>query len=474
MLRGIGVLSIAQAVAMGCAVLTAALLARAIGPEGYGIIGFGVAVISFFGIAVTLGTDTLGSREIARTPSRGGVVLGTILSFRFLLLILFGAVFVGVCFGLDRTPIQRTVLMIQGIGILVTVLTLDFLFQGLNKLSFIAARQIIASLLVLAGVFLFVHQPGDVVAAAWVFVAAGLVSVLAVFPAAVRLSGGMVFDRSKENWRRLLYPAMPLALTGAMNTVLFNTDTVMLGLMVDAHDVGLYSAAFRVLMVALVPAGIIQTVFHPRLSAVFGNSDAMRHTLSGFFVVLLFAGFPITVAGMCLAEPTIRLLFGSDFLEAAPVLTILMGAGMLAYVRMISGPALLAWDAEKLHLKVTLIGATANVALNLVLIPMYGVVGAAVASLISQAGIALGFWLVLRSKVDGVSLMPAFRLLAGAVIAGAAGWAVLRYFPLATLEDEIGAGTLLFQGAVTISVVFLLACRILRVRWFAALKDGRY
>jgi len=473
-LRGISLLGSAQAVAMACGVVTAALLGRAIGPEGYGVIGFGVALVAFFNLAVTLGTDTLGSRNIAREPAQAASILGTILSLRLVLLIVLGVVFVLISYLLDRTPVQRTVLLIQGGGILVTAMTLDFLFQGLHRLSFMAVRQIMASVLTLIGVFLLVRQPQDVVLAAMVFVSAGLVSVLAVFPAAVRQTGGFHFNFSFDAWRATLAPALPLALTGAMNTILFNTDTVMLGLMVPAHDVGLYTAAFRLLMVALVPAGIVHAVFHARLSAAYGDLESMRLTAHGFCVVLLFAGLPVTVAGMVLAAPTIRLLFGEAFTDSVPIMTILMGACSLAYIGMMSGATLLAWNGEKVHLKVNVAAAVVNVAINFALIPRFGPMGAAVASLVSQAGMMIGFWLCLRTKIDGLSLMPVLRLLVASVSAGAVGWVAVRYFPLGSLDTALDAGILVIQGAVTISLVFLALCRVLQIHWLAAVRDDRY
>ncbi len=473
-LQGIGVLGFAQVVAMACGVVTAALLGRAIGPEGYGVIGFGIALVAFFNLAVTLGTDTLGSRNIARAPAQVGSILGTILSLRMVLMIVLGGIYILICFTLDRTTQQRSVLLVQGGGILVTAMTLDFLFQGLHRLSFMAVRQILASILTLVGVFLLVHQPQDVIVAAAVFISAGFVSVLAVFPAAVRMSGGFQLNFSFRAWRSALAPALPLALTGAMNTVLFNTDAVMLGLMVPPHAVGLYTAAFRVLMVALVPAGIVYAVFHTRLSAAHGDPEAMRQTAYRFIIVLLFAGLPVTVAGMVLAAPTISLLFGSAFLDAVPIMTVLMAACSLAYIGMMSGATLLAWNGEKAHLKVNVVAAAANVAINFALIPRFGSIGAAIASLVSQAGMMVGFWLLLRTKVDGLSLEPVLRLLLAVAVAGAAGWAMVTAIPLGSLDDEIGAGIMILQGAATISVVFLLACRVLQIRWLAALRDGRY
>lgn len=472
-LRGIGVLGAGQAVGMACSMMTAALLGRAIGPEGYGILGFGTALLAFFCIVATLGTDTLGSREIARAPDRSGDILGNILAFRSVLLLVLCPAFVALCFWLDRTPLQREVLLIQGAGIVVTALTLDFLFQGLHRMTLIAGRQIVASVLTVVGVFVFIHRPEDVPVAAMVTVAAGGISALVVLPAVWRAVGGFRLTYSVRAWRRSLAPALPLALTGAMITVLYNTDAVMLGLMVPAHEVGLYAASFRILMVAMVPAGIILAIYHPRLSEAFGDPVAMRKVAGDYFIASTFVGPPVTVAGMCLAEPSIRFLFGPSFLDGAPILVVLMVSGFLAYMQMLVGPPLLAWNAEKVHLKVNLAGAAANILLNLLLIPRYGPLGAACASVMTQAGIVTGFWFFLRAKVDGLAFGPVLRLLICVAIAGAAGFAFVRLYPLGDVGEAAGALILLGQGGVTIAAVYLLACRLLGVRWLEAVTEGR-
>ena len=136
------------------------------GPEAYGILGFGTAFVSYFALAVVFGTDLYGTREIASSPEKMPALLSRIMGARLILLLLVGVIYIGVISGIDRPRDVIIVMFIQILGLLSAAMTVDFLFQGVQRMGPVAIRQGAAALAGMIAVLIVVRDPGDVFAAA--------------------------------------------------------------------------------------------------------------------------------------------------------------------------------------------------------------------------------------------------------------------------------------------------------------------
>lgn len=451
--RNVKNLSIAQVVSMAAGVVSTAILARALGVENFGVIGFGTATLTFFAMAATLGTDLYGAREIAREHARANEVAGNILGLRIVLSALAFAGYCGLLFVLDLSVLERTALGVLGLGLFATGLTLDFLYQGLERMAVPGFRQVTAALLIMAGVVFFIKSPEHLVRAATVIIIATVISVIGVF----------VYTRQRVipilplfklgPWRRVLASAVPMAISGTMNTIMFNTDTVMLGLMQNSQEVGLYTAAFKVLSVGLVPSGILFAAFFPQLSAAWGNKDRARERAASFARALLFVGPPISIAAAMFADDIVLILYGEKFIESVPILVILMGALFTMYLRMMFGPLLIAWNMERFHMKAMMVTASLNLVLNFALIPKYGAEGAAIASLASQIVITIIFAFIVHAKVGILHGKPLARSM---ISVGAALTVTLITLPFLNGEAWMSIPTIgLFVKSAIFGFVFV-------------------
>jgi len=241
--RNIKLLTAAQFVTSVAGLFSSALLARALGADGFGVLGFGVSVISFLGIAASLSTDVYGTREIARNPRETGRIASSIIGLRLVLSIIVFTIFVAVVSLLDRSQSEKVVLIIQAGSLFVSLFVLDFIFHGLERMGINGFRQILVSFITLAGVFFFVRSPEDLLAAATIPVIGGFFAVGIIWVYAKRNSGadipGLGFSFSPARWRRILVVSVPVAISGLMSAIVFNTDAVMLGLMSTNEQTGL-------------------------------------------------------------------------------------------------------------------------------------------------------------------------------------------------------------------------------------------
>lgn len=463
-LRNIGILTIAQALSLAAGIGTAALLARNLGPGGYGVLGFGTACLGFLGVAVALGTDTYGVREVARARESVCRVIGDVTGLRLALAVLVYAGFCIFVLLLDRPGPEKAVLAVQGAGVFVIALTLDYAFQGLERMGVNGFRQVATAFLTLAGVVLFVNGPDDLIEAAGIVLGAGMTAVLVVGAFARGRLGPTPLVREWGVWRRVLAVSAPMAVSGVTHTIIANTDVVMLGLMRTNTEVGLYSAAFRVMAVGMVPGGLVLAAFFPNLAAAFKDGpEAMRRSSTAFAATLAMIGAPVAFGGILFADDILAVLYGDAFVEAAPVLMLLLGSVFVWHLRAPMDSALLAWNAERLQMKINLAGAGVNVALNLALIPAYGVAGAAVASLLSHIVLAIVFALAFRRFAERLPLAPAFSALVCVVPAAAAAW-VFRAYGLPALSDGGSPLVSLLSGGGLFGAVYILAFVVYRWR----------
>ncbi len=451
----------AQTVAAVAGLVSTAFLARALAPEAYGYLGFGAAVLSYFGLLVLFGTDTIGMREIARDRAVAGPLTSRILGLRAVLLAFVSVLFLFVVGWMDRPEEVKIVMVIQGAGLLVTIFTLDFVCQGLQRMRAMALRQAVAPVLVLAGVLMWVKTPDDVYIAAAIPVLAIGISVIGLFIHLRRRVTKFSLSFDTSGWRPLLGQSSPVLVTAFLGTIFLNIDVVMLGFMVDGTDVGIYVGMARIYVTTLMLAGLIASVFSPALAAAFPSRGSMARRYDDFCAAAMFVGAPIVAMAIAFPRDIIEILFGSGFLEGEAALILLMLAALTNHLVIAGAAALVAWDDQTAKMMIYGAGATVNIALNLVLIPAWGIEGAALATFAAQGVIFAGVAIRLWRKFDLVNLNTSFLMGASA----AAAFAIVVYIA------QVAGGALISDSVVADLILKAAIGGGLYV-WFAVLTKA--
>lgn len=447
----------AQLVTMAAGVVTAVVLARALGPALYGILGFGVAVLSYLGLLVNMGMDVHGVREIARRPTHGRRLVDMIVSTRLLFAAaLFGALVVAVPY-FGWSDDVRDVLIIQGIGLFAVALTVDFFYQAEQRMSIAALRQGGAAIIGALAVILLVAGPEDLRLAAAVPIAvhvASAIALLCFFRATTIRQENPEGDLSRM---RFVGRSAPVALMGVLMTIYINMDIIILGYMVPEAEVGLYVAASRVTMMAIVLPNLIHSAFLPALSKAFGDDRAAAIAAGNHARSVVFFGGAVGGAGMLLAPAIIELLFGAAYAGANWAMTILMAHVLMFHLTAAFGTPLLAWQCDKPYTAILAFGAVVNLTLNFALIPKYGIEGAAVATLATQILIWLGLMILARKAFNLHHFGLMARILILTAVAMAVVYGALYYWPIPGAGGPWltlflgGGGYLLVYGGLAIA-----------------------
>ena len=414
--RNVGALAVARGATLLLTLGTVAHVTRALGAEGYGVIGFGLALYGFFALAARPGLDTLAVRELARAPGRVRGLAADVTSLQLALAVAAAAVYAAVVWGLGRPAPERLALWAIGLPLLVQPFALDWVYQGVERMGVLAVRNVAASAVQLAAALALVRSPDDLV---WAGALQGL--ALAVVSAALWLAfrrdfGPLRLRVRPGTWRTLLRPALPIAASALMILVYYSLDKLMLSALRGDRAVGLYEAAYRWVMVALVPATVFVQAFFPALSAAHGDRPRMAGQARAFARVNLGVGLPVALGGALLAGPLVTLLAGAEFAPAGPVLALLMANVGVVYLNLALGQPLLAWDLQTPYFWAVGGGAAANVVLNVLLIPPMGAMGAAWATLSAEVAVLAALGAVYWRTLGTLPVGPTARAAAGAVL----------------------------------------------------------
>jgi O-antigen/teichoic acid export membrane protein len=214
--------------------------------------------------------------------------------------------------------------------------------------------------------------------------ARGAALVLALGVTQTRLGGvGLAYDA--EVWRDLHRTALPLGFFLVVLNLYSYVDGVMLGYLRTDAETGLYAAAYRIYEGFTYAALALSTVLTPRLSALF-TSDRARHRRIAFGGMSGSAalGTAVAVVAFVIATPLLVFLFGADYAAATAAFRILVVGLPVVFAIWILHAIAISVDREQLLLQTGLIGLAVNVGLNLYVIPHYGPVGAAGATVAGE------------------------------------------------------------------------------------------
>jgi O-antigen/teichoic acid export membrane protein len=225
-------------------------------------------------------------------------------------------------------------------------------------------------------------------------------------------------------------------------------DTILIGLFMTDADVGIYRVAFQLTSVASFIIMAFHTVLFPRISKwhTENNFSLIEFSMAKAFTYSLFIGIPITAGGIILSEKLLYYLYGASFVSGSSVLIILLFVQIVNIFMFLLTTCLNAMDMPKTSFYITAGSALLNIVMNILLIPQYGIVGAAVASLVTISINAALAYIALKSFLH-ISMDKRVILNLG-VSALIMSLALIAYVSVFPVQDFIGLVLVLGFSAI--------------------------
>lgn len=411
-------------------------LARTILPDGFGVISFANSLLVFFSLVVNLGFNIVGSREIAKDHSKISLYAGQITSVRLLLAVFSSAVLIVLALLLDKPPTTKLVIIISSVNLFSQAFLMDWVYQGNEKMEFLALRQVITSLLSLTGLLIFVHSPSDVVLAMIITVSSVFINSLWMFGLYTKMYGKIKLGIDKEFLRNLLKSSIPITFSTFFILIFNYLNIVMLGFLRSDAETGFYSAAFKFVILVLTPSAIIQNAFFPVLSRSESVEDRQKKIrIYGNFIFIV--GAVVSLLIMAFPDYFIGLAYGSQYAASVPVLQVLMATVTIMYLNTIYYPPLVSWKYEKTVMYAIGAGGVINVILNFVLIPEFGATGAAWSTVFSELTVLTGLLFITKRIIKKVFILSKIQIFAIALVSAATGYALHNYLNLNVILSAV-------------------------------------
>jgi O-antigen/teichoic acid export membrane protein len=393
--------------------LTTAVLARRLGLDGFGQIGFAAAILSYGLVCTDFGLLTLGTRSVARDRSATSRMTGSVLAVRLVLalaVVVLIALFAQV---IPKPPLVKRLLVMYALGAVTQSLLLEWVFIGTESMVYVALSRILTNSAYFALTFFLVRDPGRILFVPASFVGAGLLGALLLFVFYVPRFGWPVPVPGAVGWIGLLKQAWPIGAASVLSQLHVNFGLVGMGLLRSDAETGIYASAYRLVFFLMTLDRVFYTVFLPVVSRFIATQRERMPELTGTAVRLILAfALPLCAGLVIFARPVTGLVFGHDYFPAAPALRILTWFLLLSMLNSLTGYTLVAAGQERRFMRNIAAGAGLSLLLNVAGILVLGGSGAAAATVAGEASIAVlmarDFLRVVRPRFELRTAAPVF------------------------------------------------------------------
>ncbi len=378
-------------------------LARYLGPGNFGLFNYIINFVGLFGFVSSLGIESIANREIVKNHEQKDLIVGT--SF-------YLKIFGSICAVLSifiisklttSEPVTLLLIMLYSFNYIFSafnVIDIYFQSQAMSKYSsliYISTGVLSATLKILV---IFFHS-GII----WLVLISLLESVITAV--------GLVYifivkGHSLKKWgfnnkiaRVILSDSWPIMISSVAWMIYMKIDQVMVKNMLGNEQAGVYAVAAKLSEFwYFVPSYICMSIFPAIINAKKTSIELYEKRLSKLYFFVFWLSFFVGVATIIFSKFVINKIFGNVYAGAIPVLQIYVWAGIAVSLMYVLYYYLVAENNTKINAYSAIIGAVINVFLNLILIPRYGIIGSAVATLISYVAVTVSVLLLEKEKTQ--------------------------------------------------------------------------
>ncbi len=385
--KNTSVLLISQIISYAFVFLTTLYTARYLGVENFGILSLSIAFTGIFVIFADLGLSTLTVREVSRDKSLSSKYLVNFGLLKIVLAVLtFFLIFLSVNI-LHYSQEIQLVIYIMSISVIFNSFAglISSIFQAYEKMEYISIGIIINSIILFVGVMVSIYYQLDVLAFATFYAVSNFALLLLYIIICQKKFVSPFLEMDLSFLRQKLKHALPFGITSVFVTIYYWIDTIMLSLMVGNEAVGLYNAAYRLILVLLFIPSVLNTAIFPAMSQFYISSkDSLKDTYKKYFKYMAILGIPLGVGTTILANEIILVIYGVEYTKAVIALQILVWSAVIIFMSGSFARLLEASDKQIVITKITAICAMVNIILNLIIIPNYGYIGASVVTVVTE------------------------------------------------------------------------------------------
>lgn len=368
--------------------ITYSYVARVLLRDGTGKVAFVQSILSYFLYIAALGIPGYAVRECAKVrddKEKLSVLVSELMTIELIsTLVSYVILFIAMIIS-KKLSSYTALILVMSSSIILQTIGMEWLYNALEKYTYISIRSILFKLIAVVLTFAFVQSKEDIL----------LYGAITVFSTSASYILNFVNSRKYIHFRRVnirdafkhFHPVMVFFMSTIIITVYANFDTLMLGFIKNDGEVGIYNAAMKMKSVVISLSTAVTSVLIPRMSVYFSNknmgafTDLLKKSLSVSMVLML----PMAIFVAINASDVLLFVCGPDYSNAKSTLILLMCCCIvLMNTNIIGNQILIPTGKEKRYSQSVFIGMWINLILNSILIPRYASAGAAFATLVTE------------------------------------------------------------------------------------------
>lgn len=395
--------------------VVSAWIARYLGPDNFGVLNYVISFVALFSTLSTLGLGDISIKKFLSKPKQADKYLGTTLFMKFvgsLLMVLASSLSIYFLRRGDSNLLYFTIILSLGYifksfdvidlwfqsevkskysvyanllaFLMITIIRVILVLTGKALLSFVIT-YILDFLLTAFFLILFYSKKGTVKLKNW------------------KIDKGVIVDLLTDCW--------PLILSGFATMIYMKIDQIMIGNMLGDKELGVYSSAIKLSESwYFIPTVITSSVFPAILNAKRKSEELYKKRLQILYDFFTWFTIFTSIVISFLSPFIINLLYGKEYIDAAPVLAIHIWSGFAVFLGIASGKYLITENMTRISLFRTIVGAIVNVISNIILIPKIGILGAAISTFLSYTASTFSVLFIPSARGLGVDLLKSFNI----------------------------------------------------------------
>lgn len=361
---------------------------RYLGPGNFGKLSYSVSFAGLLTAIAKLGLDQIVVRNLVKEKECTQEILGTAFLLK-LIGSLCTVILIGISIWTFNNDSQiRWMTLIIGMGLVFTAFeTIDFWFQSQvlsRPMALVRSGQLILTSSIK---LLFIFGKYPLIAFAWVYIVEFLLKAFGM--TWVYYKRRQSISHWQFRWSRakeLMKDSWPLILSGVMIVIYMKIDQVMLGNMAGDQALGNYAAAVKLSEPCyFVSTAICSSIFPALIQAKQKNQQEYHNKIQQLYDLMAWLALGIAIPITFVADILATTLLGQEYVGVGSILALHIWASPFVFLGVARGRWLMAENFTRFSLAATSLGAISNITLNLFLIPNYGGIGAAIATVISYA-----------------------------------------------------------------------------------------
>ncbi len=376
-------------------------LARVLGKSNFGVINIGLAVLSYGMILGNSGLTLLGTRKVASGEEDLGALTSGIFKIRILLTIVITIIIGLIVLLFVQLNETAEVSLFYLFFLFPSAVLLEWFFQGRQKMGIIAIGRVLMMLAYFLFLIFFVKDSTDVIMTPIGWVVGGFLNAL--FLLIVFKKEGFSLSRGKNYYRSffLLKEAFPLAAASIMAQVVIMFPIIFIGIILSEAEVGVYSAAYKIVVLFLIFDRVFNAVFYPKIvNSITNGSENIEELFNKVLKIITTFALSAGIFAVMSGDLMIPFVFGQEYTESIIIFKIITGYFIFTMINSVFGYTLIGMKKEKFYTISILFGMIIFFISGTILTHYYGSEGMAVGLILFEISSLIFMYAKLKNIIN--------------------------------------------------------------------------